>query len=299
MAAIPYLLMFVTSITSLAEGILIKKYNQKHSKGGFIFTAFVSLFAMVFFFISDLITDPNGLQFNIEVLPYALIAGVLYCAASLATYLALQCGSFAITMLILSYSLVISILYGLIFLHDSVNIFTYIGFAVITVSIFLVRGKQPDGAGKKKKFSVKWLIYMIISVLGSGFLSVVSKYQQDKFNDVYNNEFMIICLAFSALTLFIVGFIKDGRDCVYILKKGTPYAALAGLANGATNLLGIVINSSIFVIPYAVKIATRSSIKTVVSFLVSYLLFKEKFEKRQLIGVALGAIAVILLNLKI
>ncbi len=294
---IPYLLMLLTSVTSLAEGILIKKYNQKHSKGGFIFTAFVSLFSMLFFLFSDIFTDPNGLSFNLEFLPYAILAGVLYCAASLTTYLALQYGSFAITMLILSYSLVISILYGLFFLNNPASVFTYIGFAVIAVSIFLVRGKAPEGT--KKKFSVKWLVCMIISVLGSGFLSVVIKFQQDKFHDAYNNEFMVICLAFSALTLFIVGFVKDGGDCIYILKKGTPYAALAGIANGATNLLGILINSDLFDIPFAITVPTRAAMKTVVSFLVSFFLFHEKFEKRQIVGVIFGAAAVVLLNLKI
>ena len=132
---IGYLLMFISSCTSLAEGILIKKYNKKHSKGGFIFTAFVSLFSMLFFLFRDIITDPTGLCFEIKMLPYAIVGGILYCVASLLTYMALQCGSFAISMLILSYSLVISILYGLIFLGESASILTYIGFAIIFVSL--------------------------------------------------------------------------------------------------------------------------------------------------------------------
>ena len=45
------------------EGIMIKKYNSKHTKGGFIFTAILSLFAMLFFLILDLVTDRTGLYF--------------------------------------------------------------------------------------------------------------------------------------------------------------------------------------------------------------------------------------------
>ncbi len=307
----PYLLMLISSVTSLAEGILIKQYNKRHNKGGFIFTAIVSLFSMLFFIFKDLIVDPHGLQFPVEILPYAIISGVLYCAASLTTYLALQTGSFAITMLILSYSLVISILYGLIFLGEPANVFTYIGFAAIAASIFLVRGKQANPETKGKKFSVKWLIYMIISVLGSGFLSVVMRMQQidlaklmekpeyiEKYGAgaTFDSEFMIICLAISAVTLFVVGIVKDGNDIKYIFKNGTPFAGAAGVANGATNMLGMWINTLIAI---SIATPTRSAMKTVVSFLVSLLVFKEKFETRQIIGVTLGAVAVVFLNINI
>ena len=35
---IGYILILGCTILNLAEGILIKKYNQKHAKGGFIFS---------------------------------------------------------------------------------------------------------------------------------------------------------------------------------------------------------------------------------------------------------------------
>ena len=53
------LLIIIKTLVHMVEGTLIKKYNSKHSEGGFIFTAIVSLFSMVFF----IITDKNGLCF--------------------------------------------------------------------------------------------------------------------------------------------------------------------------------------------------------------------------------------------
>ena len=290
---IGYILILGCTILNLAEGILIKKYNQKHAKGGFIFTALVSLFSMLFFLFKDILTDPTGLTFTTEMLPYAVVAGVLYCSASLLTYLALQYGSFAISMLILSYSLVITILYGLIFLNEPATAFTYIGFAVIAISLYLVRA---DSKGEEKKVSFKWLVCIIISTLGSGFFGVVQKMQQLKFDDKITNEFMVVCLGISALSLFVIGFIKDGKDCAYILKKGSPYAITAGLSNGANNMLGMILYT---VMAISISSPTRAGVKTVVSFLVSYLIFKERFLKRQIIGVALGALGVVLLNLKL
>ena len=46
MAAI---LLLVSTVTNLTEGFLIKRYNAKHQKGGFLFTAGVAFFSMLFF----------------------------------------------------------------------------------------------------------------------------------------------------------------------------------------------------------------------------------------------------------
>ncbi len=294
-----YLFIGISAATHLIESTLIKIYNRKHDKGGFIFTAIVSLFSMIFFLGKDLITDPSGLNFSLEIIPLAIIGGILYCVASLLTYMALQIGPFVISMLLISYSLVFTTVYGIVFLNEEATVFTYIGFAIIALSLFLVRG---DSKNEDKKFSVKWLVYIIISVAGAGMLGVIQRIQQlisaekygvEKMN-MFDNEFMIICLAISALTLFVVGFIKDGKDCVYILKNGTPYALCAGLSNGATNMLTLLTNSFIDI---SIAGPTRAGVKTVFSFLVSRFIFKENFLPRQIVGVVLGGIAVIFLNI--
>ena len=46
---LPYLLILIRSGVGLFEGIFIKRYNTKHGKGGFLFTAIVALFSMAFF----------------------------------------------------------------------------------------------------------------------------------------------------------------------------------------------------------------------------------------------------------
>ena len=291
MAAI--LLIFLGTAFSLTEGILIRFYNSKHEGGGFLFTALVSLGSMLFFLIYDLVTDHTGLQFSPQILPYALIAGILYCSASFLTYVALAIGPFAISMLILSYSVIFTTGYGIVILKEPITPFFVIGLVLIALSLFLVRGKKDDG---KQKMSLFWLFCILYSTFGSGMFGVVQRMQQIRFDNAFTNEFMILSLAFSAVTLAIVGIVKDKGRCLTILKTGSPYACTAGLANGATNLLSLVVNTLI-----AISIAspTRAGVKSVMSFLVSLLLFKEKFLPRQIAGVILGAIAVVFLNWKL
>jgi multidrug transporter EmrE-like cation transporter len=52
-------------------------------------------------------------------------------------------------------------------------------------------------------------------------------------------------------------------------------------------------------IPISIAAPTRSGIKIVISFLISLFIFKEKLTKRQVVGVIIGAAALVLLNLKI
>lgn len=280
-----YLLIVINVLAGLAEGIFIKKYNSKHMYGGFVFTAIVSLFAMVF----CLIGDKNGFSVPVELLPYAIGSGLLYCLASILTYFALAYGSFALSMLVLSYSIVFSIGYGVIFLHEPVTPYSAVGFVLLVVSLYLTRKDGLSG-----KLSFKWLFCILLSVVGNGMYSVVTRMQQIRFDGAYDNECLAIGLGLSAVLLFVFGIFTDGKHMREILRYAAPYAMGAGLINGLRNVIGLLVCT---MIPISVSSATTSGMKIVVSFFVSYLMFKETFLKRQIAGVAIGAVALVLLNI--
>ena len=135
-------LIIIGTFTGLAEGVIIKQYNSRHSRGGPIFTAVVSLFSMLFF----MITDQNGFVFVPEMWWYGILSGVLYCVASFLTYVALCCGSFAMTMLILSYTMLFPIIYGIVFLQEQATAFTCVGLLALIVSVYLTQGKDDAEA---------------------------------------------------------------------------------------------------------------------------------------------------------
>ena len=277
----------LTIVLGQVEGILIKKYNSKHSVGGFIFTGLVSLFSMLFF----VITNTDGFHAPALMWLYGIAAGILYCGASFLTFAALGCGPYAMSMLILSYGLVFKIGYGLFFLGEEADIFTYAGLAVILLSIYLTRGeKDKDGKG----VSVKWLICITLSVVGSGMFGVVQRMQQIAFDDSCSNEFMIAALGFSAITLLGVGIIQGRGQLAYIFKNGGLYAAGAGMSNGLNNALGLAVNNLMNI---SISAPVTAGLRIVIVFVISKLIFKEKFLKRQTVGVFLGAAALVLLNI--
>ena len=285
----PILLVVLFGCTGIAEAAFYKQYNRHHSEGGFIFTAMVSLFSMLFF----VITDKGGFDFRPEILPYAIISGIMYCIAALLTFVAFGCGSFALSVLILSYGGIFSIIYGIFFLKESVTVFTVIGILLSFVSIFLAResrGKDEKGA------SAKWLICILISFFCNGMFGVMQKMQQLKFNNEVSNEFMIISLAIASLILFAIGVAKGKKDTFTVFRHGIGYAAAAGFSNGATNLIYIIAAT---LVDISVLSPMAAGAKIVLSFFYSLLVYREKFSGRRIIAVILGTVAVVILNLKL
>lgn len=286
----PILLIVLGRFLHQFEGVFIKRYNAKHEKGGFIFTAIVSLFSMVFFILTDIITDEKGITFDSSLIIYGVIGGICFCLASFLTYLALGCGSFVLSRLVLSYGILITVVHGL-FLGESITVLGWIGIALIAFSLYLVKG---NGDGENVKITKKWLVYITLSVVFAGVFGILQRQQQIVFAHAYDNEFMIISLFVSALCLFIGGIYKDGKDLKYILKNGALYAVGAGFSNGATNLLTLYVYT---LVPMSFVAPTSAGVSIVISFLLSKLLFKEKFSKTQYLGVVLGGVALILFNL--
>lgn len=281
------ILIILPIFSSMLEGIFIKRYNSRHNKGGILFTAFVSVFAMLFF----VITDQNGFVFPAKIVVYGIIAGLLYCIASYMTYMAIALGSFAMCMLIISYDLVFSVGYGLIFLKEPASPVTYVGLVIALVSLFLVNA--PDKS-QKKKFSLKWLATIITATVASGLFVVVMKMQQTAFDNSYTNEFMIVTLGLSAIVLSVGSISTAPKESVYFVRHGLFWAVCAGASNGVTNFLSLALFN---IMPISIATPTRASVKIIASFIWAYLIYKERYSRKQLAGVALGVVAIVLLNI--
>lgn len=289
--AIALALMTLGAVVHPIEGLMIKKYNSRYGDGGFVTVAMIAFFSMLFFAV----TDRDGFGFTAELIPYCIVSGTLFAAASFMTAVALGCGSFVLTNLFLSYSLIIPTGYGLIFLNESANPLTYIALAMMAVSIFFTQAK--DGAPKddtKRKTTLAWVVSLALSVICAGLFSVMQKLQQVRFKQSFDNEFMMMTLGFSAAMLFTIGIIKEGRHVFGTLRRGGGYALIAGLSNGATNLLNLTVNA---MIPLSVAAPSRSGVTIVTSFLISLFVFGEKLSPRRTCGVIIGMAALILLNI--
>jgi drug/metabolite transporter (DMT)-like permease len=291
---LPYLLMLTATGTHYVESAMIKTYNKKHSNGGFMFISIVSLFSALFFLVKYLFFDNAKLDFTPEVIPYAILAGVMYASSSVLVFLAIKMGSLAVTNLILGYSTIVVCLYGIIFLGESSNWLTYVSIGIMVLALFLLKQPEKDKSKSSKKNSLLWFIFAMLGMLTSAGYSIITKAQQVKFNQTVDSEYILIAIGFSAIATFIVGVITGKKDAFKVFKTCVPYAGIAGLSNGVTNLLSLLINTMIAV---SISSPTRSVMTKVLHFILGYFIFKERYTVRQIIGLVLVCGAVVLLNL--
>ncbi len=294
-ALLGYVLILIYSFCGLAEGMIVKKYAKEHEGGGMLMNAIIALFAMVFFLVADL-AETGALYFPPALFFYGAIGAVLYFTGFYLTFVAFKIGSFGLTKLISSFALLFPIGYGLFFLNEEATFVTYIGIACILASLFLINFKKKSANEKqkdKKLFSFKWLLCILVSTLANGFISILTRIQQIRFDNACSNEFLILSLGGAFVLLLGIGLVTDRSRLAHVLKTGSLYGGLAGLCNGAKNFLTIFIY---LCLPLSVVSPITTGLSILFSFLVAIMLYKEKYSLIQKCGVLLGAAAVLLLT---
>jgi len=280
-----YILLMLIILSSASQNIFQKQYNIKCKRNNAILFSLITILSTLFFFI---ISSGFKFDFKMAILPYSIGFGIVYAMAVLGLYFAIYYGSFALTSLISSYSLIIPTMYGIIFMNEKLNAFGYIGIAFLFISLLLINAK-----GDKVKFSMLWIISIIIGFVGNGMCSTVQRMQQVKFNGQYKSELMITALFIVAVTLIIYEVIKKDdirttlKDC---LKFGIP----KGAANGVVNLLIMTVTP---IIPASTLFPSISAGGVITSFVLSKLVYKEKLTLMQNVGFVFGVSAIILLNM--
>lgn len=282
------LLIVLNQIAHQVEGMIVRSYGKKYGSGGMFFNAIICLAAMLFF----VVTDKNGFCFPKEIFIYGFISCLMFASGFYSMYLALQLGSYAMSRLISSFSGIFAIGYGLLILKEPAGVITYAALVLVFVSVFLTNYSKGNADGKKP-FSMKWLICVLVSLVSNGFIAIISRMQQIRFENAYDNEFMMLSFGGAFAALMIIGFFLEKGKFKSIIRSGTLYGLGAGLANGAANLLNLL---TYLFIPISIVTPIRTGMGIVTSFLISMVLYKEKFSKQQMVGAVIGVAAIVLLT---
>jgi len=274
------------------ETLLVRRYGRKYGEGGMLFNAVICLFAMIFFVVSD--TD--GFHYNPDIWRYGLINAALYAAGFYCCYVAFTEGNYLLTQTITSMNFMIPVLYGLIILREPSNILTYVGLMFSLASVFIMCYARWNGAKNSEKhgsISAKWLISTLVLLFGNGFISVLSKMFQSKFNGVDTNEFMIISLAGASISLFVMGLILEGNTLRKSFRQALIYGAGAGLCNGIKNAANL---AAVLLIPLSILTPLRKGLHLIVTFSLSHLIYKERYTKLHYFCIILSIISIIIMQ---
>ena len=263
-----------------------KSYNLKFANGAYSFGAMSSLAALLVF----VMTSGGSLSFKWALVPYSFLFALSYSAAVVFSILAIKEGPLALSSLMIQYSLIIPTVYG--FFGDAKpSSFLFVGIAFLLVSLVFINLNKKD----EKKISFKWGVYAFFAFVGNGFCSTFQMIQQDKFSGGFKSEFMIIAYLLSAVIMLSVSLFEGVGNVKKQISGGSVMWLICGVANGIVNLFVMLLKSN--KMPEFLLFPLISAGGIIATFAVSLLIYKEKMTKFQNIGLVLGIVSVVFLNI--
>lgn len=261
---------------------------QKTKNGIYLYQFLFCLIAsLCFYFSSGKLSLPCK-----EEVVYGIIFGVMFSGALIFLAKSFESGSMSLSGIIINMSLVLPILYSVIFLSEKMTAFRIIGIVMILISM-VISGMSGEG---KTKSSAKWIVFILIAFFTNGASAVTQKIFCVKYNSNGSLLFMAVAYLTSALVFLLCFFASRNEEgnSVESLPKliGLSLAAGAGscLGNGILSFLTARVDSAVL---YP---CVNGGIGIIVA-LISFAVFKEKPTAKKVVAIALGTCAIIVLNL--
>ena len=253
-----------------------------------------NLLYMIASFLSWAILYIFDFSFEPTVLIYSVGYAVLYNLAVNGLVKALSCGSVSLTSFLKQLSIAAVSIWGFIFWGSKFTTFILIAFALIILSLFLCLGGKNGEKGEK--ISLKWFFYVSLLFLSNAGCSIVQKQEQIDFLGEHGTQLMCFGTFFSMIISLAVIF-KNGTPNFNVCKKGSfKFPLFAGMSSALLNLF-IILMAQTTLSPSLIypSIAVGGMLLSIVF---SVLVYKERLSFRQILGLLLGIVALIFLNLK-
>lgn len=299
----PALMLVLTIVSATVQSFFTKIFSKKTERGVFFFNAMSALIALPVFLVSA------KFQFTFlwENFLYSVLFALSYFFAVFGLTMAIKTGPLSITALIESYSVILAAIYGIVFLHEPITLCMIIGFVLLILSLTLVNYEKKtavehtEQAEELKAINGKWLFFVSVGFVGNGCCMIVKKMQQvwseNTFGEgifLYGNELMIMGLLIAFVALMVCAFVMEKKDVKEVFRLGWAPAIGRGLSNGLANLFSLSLMAMMAV---SLANALLAAGCVILSALISVSIYKEKLNVWQWVGLGIGILSLVFLNL--
>lgn len=272
-------------VFTVMQSTAVKLYNRSNDNVIPFNTVKASAAFLLFAFMSI-----AGFKLHTGTVVYGSLYGLLSCISMYAGYKALSIGPMALTSLIVSFSIVIPLLSGVIYFDEHLNTLNVIGFIFLIIALVFVNLKKtqmPNG----NKGSLKWTLFVATTFLANGFCSVLQKAHQIRYKSMYCSEFMLHAMLICSL-IFIIITAKNSFKNIKL--NEIKYGTLSGVSNAIAGYLTIKLagfeNASIL-------FPAISAGTILCTLIIGVAFFKEKLRYNHFIAIFAGIAAVVFLKL--
>ncbi len=289
----PYLYLLGAMCSSCALSTCGSAFNRKNVERHHVSNLYNLLIACSVFVCWSLMYIAD-FSFVWGVLPYSIGFAVCYTLAMIGNIHALASGSVALTAFVKQLSLVFVSLWGFVFWQIDLTVNVGIGLLLITVALALCFFKQKTAGTQAAVVTAKWFGYAAILIIGNAGCSIIQKYQQFAYNGKHGAMLMVFSSFFSAVICLLLARHEDKRDWGVTFKTSWYLPAGAGFASAMLNLF-VLLMASTTLSPSVIYPGIAVGGVTLTT-LFSVLVFREKLSLRQWLGLAVGVVALVFLN---
>lgn len=223
---------------------------------------------------------------------YTLGLSVLYGVALVTSYQTLICamreGPMSYTILISTCGMIIPTLFGTIVYRESVSVFQIVGFILMPVGFYF--GANPK---KSEKITAKWVRYVFTCFFSNGMQGVLQKVIIRSSHPEENGMFLMSAFLISALILFFMYLLKKEKaDVGKGFVKKYSLSAIVGVADAFQHKVNTVLSG---VLPSIICYPVINGGGIAGATIVSVLVFREKMDRKQIIGFILCVTSILLM----
>ena len=279
--------MLASALLSIMSS-LFGNHNPNVKNSSYLYTVIVTFSATVTWGVVCCLNE--GIK--VEAIGYSLIYGTFYTMAMIGMFKAYQIGSVSLTAFVKQLSLIVVSLWGFIFWKNTLTANVAIGIFLIIGALYLCL--KPDKSGLKKT-TAQWCVFAFLLLVGNAGCSITQKYQQIAFDGNVEYAFMLFGTAVSFLVSLGL-YLRKGIYRPKVSKYTLVYPVIGGISSALLNLFVLrLISSEISESIIFPGIAVGG---LAVTMLFSLVFYHEKLSTRQWIGLSIGVIALVFLNIK-
>ncbi len=271
---------------SVLQSMCVKFYNKTEGDA-LVYNVIKALSALLLFGVIAV----WQFSFHVPTLLFACCYGLSLSLSMYVGYKALAQGPLALTCMIISFSVILPVSYGIGFCKEPFSLLTALGLTALVVAIVFTN------VGKKEKRERvnygKWFFYVFLTFLCDGVCAILQKQHQINYPESYTREFMLFAMLTCSVLYLIMGCWKVKKE-TFLATKGKKFAFFAGITNATANFLTIVLagfeNASVL-------FPTISVGTILATLLCGTLIFREKLRLNHYIAILSGIAAIVLLKL--
>lgn len=242
---------------------------------------------------------------TLETVLYGLAFGALFYVAVRMSARGYVLGSMALTSVIVNMSLLLPILYSIVFLDESLTVLHAVGFLFFTASVAF---SAFSAGADSKKINLPWLLTVLLGFAANGLTAIIQKNYVLHAKSLQDSVFLAVAYLTAALAFAVTYLAQREKksDSPEPPEESAPAkkldgwlpflftAVLAGAGSFGGNLLLGRLSALVLA---AILYPCINGGLAVVTTLFSFCFFREKPTWQKVLSVLLGCVAIVVLNL--